>query len=228
MLMRAMETDWRERLLAAIDADERSDRAISLAAGLGPNFIGQMRGSKTAAPKNPGLNHVRKIVAALNVPLSSIVGGEEDKAPIGLRRVVVKAHVQAGDWAETWEWEDDDAYDVYVPDLPELRGFRLYAAETRGPSMNRRWAEKTVVVFTNVEETLEAPIAGKRYIVERQRPGGVAEHTVKLLHQDGEGKFWLMPESDDPRFQTPISIDDGISDETVAVIGRVHFSVARE
>jgi len=223
-----MTTGWRERLLEAIDADERSDRAISLAAGLGPNFIGQMRGSKTAAPKNPSIDHVRKIVAALNVPLSSVVGGEEEQKPIGLRRVVVKAHVQAGHWAETWEWQDDDAYDVYVPDVPELRGFRLFAAETRGPSMNRKWAEKTVVVFTNVEETMEAPVAGKRYVVERQKPGEGAEHTVKLLHQDAEGRFWLMPESDDPRFQAPISMDDGIDGETISVIGRVHFSVARE
>lgn len=223
-----MKEDWRERLLAAIDADERSDRAISLAAGLGPNFVGQMRGSKTAPPKNPSIEHITKLARALNLPLASILGEEREQLLSGLRRVTVKAHVQAGYWAEAWEWEDDQAYDVFVPDVPELHGFRLFAAETRGPSMNRRWMEKTVVVFTDVEETMEAPIPGKRYIVERTRLGGEAEHTVKLLHQDGEGKFWLMPESDDPRFQMPISVEDGVEGETVAIIGRVHFAVSRE
>lgn len=147
----------------------------------------------------------------------------------GLRKVVVAAHVQAGHWAETWEWSDDEHYPVYIPDIPELRGFRLHAAETRGPSMNKRYPERTVVVFTDVEETMETPIPGKRYIVERRRVSGESEHTVKLLHADANGELWLMPESDDPRFQTPISVKEGTGDgDVVAIIGRVHFSVVRE
>lgn len=140
----------------------------------------------------------------------------------------MKAHVQAGTWAETWEWADDDAYDVYIPADPELATFRLYAAETRGPSMNRRWQERTVIVFTDVQETLETPEPGKRYVVERRRLGGEAEHTVKLLHQDNEGKFWLMPESDDPRFQAPIPVADGIEGERIIILGRVRYAVTRE
>ena len=146
----------------------------------------------------------------------------------GLRRVTVKAHVQAGLYAESWEWADSDAYDVYVEDLPELQGFRLYAAETRGPSMNRKWPERTIVVFTDVQETLEDPIPGKRYVVERERTDGQTEHTVKLLHLDEDGRYWLVPESDDPRYQAPISVDDGLEGETVRIVGRVHFAVSRE
>lgn len=155
-------------------------------------------------------------------------GAEDAIEAQGLRRVTVKAHVQAGLWAESWEWPDSDAYDVYVEDLPELKSFRLYACETRGPSMNKKWPEKTVVVFTDVQETLEDPVPGKRYVVERQRTDGQAEHTVKLLHQDDDGRYWLIPESDDLRFQTPISVDDGVEGETIRIVGRVHFSVARE
>ncbi|MCC0055881.1 MAG: S24 family peptidase [Rhodobiaceae bacterium] len=156
---------------------------------------------------------------------------DQNAAASGLLRsrlVTVAAHVQAGDWAETWEWADDDKYDVAVPQDDALSEYRLYGAETRGPSMNRKWEEGTVVVFTNVEETMESPIPGKRYVVERRRPGGDAEHTVKLLHLDPEGKLWLMPESDDPRFQTPIPVDDGIDGEEVRIIGRVWYAVSRE
>lgn len=144
------------------------------------------------------------------------------------RDVKVAAHVQAGDWAETWEWPDDDKYSVSVPYDPALRDFTLYGAETRGPSMNRRWAEGTIVIFTAAAETLESPAPGKRYVVERRRPGGEAEHTVKLLHRDGDGKLWLVPESDDPRFQAPIPVDNGIEDEEIRIIGRVWYSVNRE
>lgn len=155
--------------------------------------------------------------------------GSDNDAPAGLRRIKVAAHIQAGFWAESWEWDEDEQYSVYIPDDPELRPFRLYAAETRGPSMNKRYPERTVLIFTNVQETMEPAIAGKRYIVERRRAGGEAEHTVKLLHIDEDGKHWLLPESDDPRFQTAISIEEGTEDEdTVIIIGRVHYAVAKE
>lgn len=150
-------------------------------------------------------------------------------APPGLRRVEVAAHVQAGAWCETWEWDEADRYAVMIPDYPEYQGFRLYAAEARGTSMNRRYIEGTVLVFVDVNETREEPIPGKRYIVERKRASGEAEHTVKLLHVDAEGKFWLMPESDDPRHQAPIPIEDGTGNEdVVAIIGRVIAAVTRE
>ncbi|WP_204339794.1 S24 family peptidase [Rhizobium leguminosarum] len=156
-------------------------------------------------------------------------GPGETNDVAGLRRVTVAAHIQAGVFEETWEWDDQSQYPVYIPDDPEYRPFTLFAGETKGPSMNRRYPERTVLVFTNVEETQEAPIPGKRYIVERRRSSGEAEHTVKLLHVDQDGKFWLVPESDDPRYQAPISVEDGTADEdTVAILGRVVYAVSRE
>ncbi len=155
--------------------------------------------------------------------------GEQHDAPPGLRRVTVAAHIQAGFWAESWEWNDDEQYSVYIPDDPEYKPFRLFAAETRGPSMNKRYPERTVLVFTDAQEMMEEPIPGKRYIVERRRAGGEAEHTVKLLHRDEEGKYWLLPESDDPRFQAAISIDEGSNDDdTVTILGRVCYAVSKE
>lgn len=143
--------------------------------------------------------------------------------------VKVASHVQAGDWAETWEWSDDEQYEVAVPADPLLNGFRLYGAETRGPSMNRRYSEGTVVVFTNVIETEESPVPGKRYVVQRTRSDGLMEHTVKLLHRDDDGKYWLIPESNDPLYQAPISIETGIVDgDEVRIVGRVRYSVSRE
>lgn len=146
-----------------------------------------------------------------------------------LRTVKVAGFVQAGHWAETWEWGYDDQYDVAVRGTPQLAGFNLYAAETRGPSMNKRWPEGTVVVFTRVEETGEMPEVGRRYVVQRRRGNDEAEFTVKLLHRDAEGKLWLVPESDDPRHQSALSVEDGDgSEDEVAIIGRVHFAVTKE
>lgn len=84
-----MNDGWKQRLLKAIDEDGRSDRAISLAAGLGPNFISQMRGTKAAGPKKPNIEYVRKLADALGKDLSSIIGEAEDNAERRLRAALL-------------------------------------------------------------------------------------------------------------------------------------------
>lgn len=174
---------------------------------------------------SPSTTRLEQIAAELEVGISDLFG--DPPASTGTRTVTVKGFVQAGHWAETWEWGDDDVYSVPVPDDPSLRSFMLHAAETRGPSMNRRYPEKTVLVFTDVIETGASLELGRRYIVERERADGLREATVKTLWRDEAGKIWLLPESDDPRFQEPIPID-GNEDDTVRVVGRVVFAVSRE
>ena len=56
-----MENDWYDRLLRAIERDERSPRAISLAAGCGPNYLQQMMKDG----KRPGVDRLLRILAAL-------------------------------------------------------------------------------------------------------------------------------------------------------------------
>lgn len=93
--------------------------------------------------------------------------------------------------------------------------------------MNKRYPDGTVLVFTDALERPEDLIAGKRYIVERERADGLREATVKKLWQDEYGAMWLLPESDDPRFQEAIPIN-GEDGDMVRILGRVRFSVTRE
>lgn len=68
-----MPAGWRDRIIKAIDADPRSDRAISLATGLGENFVNQLRNTD----KEPRLDHVLKVIDALDVSVSEIILGVE-------------------------------------------------------------------------------------------------------------------------------------------------------
>lgn len=159
--------------------------------------------------------------------------GEEEAHPVRQRteqrQVVVAAYVQAGQWSESWAWDEQDQYSVTVPNDPELIPFQLYAAEVRGPSMNRRYAEGTVIVFTNAIDVQEPLIPGKRYVVERRRASGECEHTVKTLHRDEAGDMWLVPESSDPLHQVPFRLTDDAKDgDEVRIVGRVRFAVSRE
>lgn len=62
---------WRDRLLEAVDKDGRSDRAISLAAKLGPNFVNELRNST----KEPGVEKVLKLAAELKLSRSALFSG---------------------------------------------------------------------------------------------------------------------------------------------------------
>lgn len=151
-----------------------------------------------------------------------------DSATSRVRMVQVKAHVQAGDWTERDHWADSEFYDVAVPTDPHLDGFTLYAAETRGPSMNKRYPEGSVLIFTDIIETGEEIEPGRRYVVERQRADGLCEVTVKTLWLDDEGHPWLVPESEDPRHQQPIGINGNNEEETIRIMGRVRYAVLKE
>jgi len=144
-----------------------------------------------------------------------------------LREVKVVAYVQAGAWAESNELDEEDQYTVAIPNDDLYRELSLTAAEVRGPSMNRRYPEGTVLVITNAIQVYEEIEPGKRYIVERERADGMREYTVKTLHRDESGQLWLMPESDDPRFQQPIEANGELGD-TIRILGRVAYSLQRE
>lgn len=161
---------------------------------------------------------IEKIAAALQVAPEALFA-----AVPALRTVTVRGRVEAGAWAESFEWPEDMWYDVAIPNDPDLHGQALFGLETRGPSMNRRYPEGTVVVVTDQADLK----VGRRYVIEREKPDGTFEATVKRLWQDESGARWLVPESDDPRHQQPIAIggDDG---ETVRVRGRVVYSVQKE
>lgn len=143
------------------------------------------------------------------------------------RRVLIQQHVEAGCWSESTVWPEADWYEVAIPDYPEFRGLKLYGAETRGPSMNKRYPEKSALIYTSTLEAKDKLESGKRYIVEIERADGLREATVKTLQKDENGEFWLVPESSDPRYQAPIPVraEDG---ETIRIVGRVRFSVLHE
>jgi len=167
-------------------------------------------------------DYLAKFAKVFNVEPEEVIS-----ASTGIRKVKVRAHVQAGHWSEAFEWDPEDWYEVAIPDDPDLRTLTLFGAETRGPSMNRRYPERSVVIVAEAISAHEHVQLGKRYVIERERPDGLREATVKKVWRDEAGRIWLLPESDDPRFQEPIPLEGG-ADDTIRIVGRVVYSVQRE
>lgn len=68
-----MSKSWRVRLIDAIKRDQRSARQISLEAGLGPNFVGDL----TREGKDPSAENLVKLTATLGVSLTYIFTGAD-------------------------------------------------------------------------------------------------------------------------------------------------------
>lgn len=71
----AMREGWLERFKAAVEADGRSLRAISDAAGLGPNYVREMINGK-----EPGVDKLVRLARTLGVSASYLVTGLEMSA----------------------------------------------------------------------------------------------------------------------------------------------------
>lgn len=72
-----MTDEWRERLIEAANKSGRSDRDISLAAGLGPSFMNELR----RTDKVPTVKRVLMLAAELNVSLAAVFLGRDDISP---------------------------------------------------------------------------------------------------------------------------------------------------
>lgn len=68
--------EWRTRLIQAVDADGRSDRAISEASGLGVNFVNELRKGE----KEPGVNKVIRLAETLSLSLGFVFSGADVSA----------------------------------------------------------------------------------------------------------------------------------------------------
>lgn len=144
-----------------------------------------------------------------------------------VRRVKISGVVQAGAWAEPGEeleyTGEDNWIDVPLPEI--YKPLRLFAVKVRGPSMNLVYPEGTVLICCAVEDLMEDPIPGKRYIVRRVRKDGRYEKTVKELALDENGRAWLWPRSSSPEHQAPVTADMSDDGDVISIDAKVLWSL---
>lgn len=126
------------------------------------------------------------------------------------RRVAVVGEVAAGVWQEHNGW-DDGKFDN-IPVVPgRYEGLEQFAYLVRGPSMDlARIFDGEFIVCVKYFEAREAPADGDIVVVTRTN-GDLVERTVKRVRIT-KSAMELVPESSDPRFQTPIVVPRGASD----------------
>lgn len=199
-------------------AEVRAERGLSqqkVADALGMHLVTYSNLENGKNKRGVGLKRLFEIAEILKARPEELI------ARLPRRAVQVRGVVQAGHFAEATEWPEEDRYEIALGDVDETAP--LFAVETRGPSMNRVYPEGTILICIDFRRAPEKLQFGKRYIVERIRADGLHEMTVKTVSRDSDGKLWLIPESNDPRFTEAFPVEGQEGDE-IHIVGRVRYS----
>lgn len=145
----------------------------------------------------------------------------------GILRIPVRGYLQAGHWMESFEVAPPDQFDVAVTSSPSLAREPLYAAIVRGTSMDLVYPDGTIVILRKMTGGVGDLQPGKRYHVERTRPDGQVENTLKTVRRSNDGVVWLCPESTDPQFAAPVRLD-AEPGSTIRLRGRVVMAIISE
>lgn len=142
------------------------------------------------------------------------------RAAVDRTTLKVKGLVEAGSWREVAYAE---SYEEELPAPKSIVDSGAYALRVVGPSMNEHYPDGSYVI---VQPWAGGPLPiGKHVIVERERPDGLIETTVKELTRRDDGALELWPRSSDPRHQAQVPFDEA-DGSTVRVIGRVIWKMS--
>lgn len=144
------------------------------------------------------------------------------KAPQGVqlsatRGLPVKGSVMAGAFRESLEDPDGDQERLPVQYDTAYAEAVQFALRVQGASMNQIYPDGSYVICVRVEDS--QPRVGDHVVVQREK-GGLYEFTLKELQRNPKtGRLYLLPKSDDPKFQAPIELVDGQIEIVAVVIG---------
>lgn len=219
-----MTEQWIRNLLAAIKAKGLDNKAASVGAGLDPTAVYDMtRG------RDPGFTKMIKLARAHGFSLDEIIGRHIISPHRGAAGgIPVKGQVAAGLWLEL-EHADIEPFDP-LPVALDMRypAEAQYGLVVRGTSINKFAADGDVLVCLDIGMTGVQILDNDMVVVERvKHQAGLREVTAKRIRFVQGGKE-LWPESDDPRFQTPLLLRDGDwmsgEDDHIRVIARVEWA----
>lgn len=210
-----------------------SRRGASLKAGLNEHFLRDLISGKVRSPK---LENVAALAEVMRVPIGDLfaildIGGETPgdadarrqsghdaladpaRMPV-IRRpkageLGVRHRVQAGMWLEDDDFTPDSVTGPAIsadPRYPEPQWLEIVA----GDSMDLEAPEGSFVHVVGHEAINREPRNGELWIVRRARHlgGSLSERSIKQVRKR-QGRIELWPRSSNPKWATPLLLDDG-------------------
>ena len=199
---------------------ERGWNQTDLAERLGVTQATVSRWEKGSVPE---ARHLSQLAELAGESVKTFIdSGQVEASPATLLgRFFVRGEVAAGVWTVAYEWPQQDWYSYSGITAIEAPAQARYGLRVSGDSMNQVYPPGTVLDCIAIEHAGELR-SGQRVIIERRKIDGEVEATVKEYVVAGDGKVWLVPRSDNPAFQAPISATepgDGIAE--VRIVAKV-------
>jgi len=221
--LRVMDPRWLKEELAK---DGRSQAALARFLGYDfPEIVNRMCSGKRQI-KSQEADRIREYLAT-HPPDDPTGNYGATVTPIPRSRsltaqLVVRGTVEAGSWREV------GVADVFEPEVltapKELVDAGAFGLRVVGPSMDLRYPHGSMIIVVPWDGP---PPVGKRVVVERTRPGGLVETSVKELVRRPDGELELWPRSTHPAHQAPIPFGDH-DDVTVRLLGVVRATYLPE
>ena len=168
-------------------------------AGVNPNNVYNFLNGRSDSLSRQTLE---PLAAVVNASSDELMGTARNSS---IKQIAVVGAVQAGVFKEVMEYQDKSNA-VSVP-LGKYENSNVFALDVRGPSMNREYAEGSILVCVPLLELQDPLVSGDHVIVHRTTAAGSVEATCKELKIDLDEKTaWLWPRSDHPEHQVPIHI----------------------
>ena len=133
--------------------------------------------------------------------------------PTSHNRIFVVGEVQAGVWREAMEESPDVRHYIETPEDPRYPGICRFALRVKGQSMGDVFPDGSIIICVKLMDIGRQPLDGEYVIVQRVRPDGLTEATVKQYVLK-DGQVYLWPRSQHPDFQQPLKLTpDGENEE---------------
>ena len=234
VIVPCMERPFVHRIRERLDATGKSVRKAALDAGLSETALKDLLANEKQWPK---LDTLQKLAASLETdPAWLAFGGDEDieaakaaTAAMPLASLPVVGEVAAGRWLEADDHVDIPPYDP-VPVQPDTR-WRVedqYGLMVRGTSLNRVALDGDILACVDAIAARYRPREDDLVIVEMRRNAGLLRQMTAKRYMRLSTHIELWPDSDDPRWQTPIIIphpEDGLSSTLEDEDGRIEVRI---
>jgi SOS-response transcriptional repressor LexA len=219
----------RATISAALSSANKSARAVSLDAGMGPDTLGKFLNGHTQSLR---ADNLARVLRALDIPQDAIVGGP--RIIMGNISDTAEFGVPFGGIVEAGLFRPNDSHDqeaenrkVPLPADPRYPAISQYAFRVVGDSMTRAhiWEGMHVLaVDVHAWERIHGEVGdGKLVVVARWRHGdSERELTVKRLRLFRD-RMELQPETENPRWQPivfplPLRQDEDGEAQIIAVV----------
>jgi phage repressor protein C with HTH and peptisase S24 domain len=214
-----MQADW---LKSELEKPGRSQSALARFMGVVPEIVNRMANGKRQIKAHEA-DQIRQYMAATSGSGSATLPHISPR-PSAASLLTVRGTVEAGSWREV-AFTDFEHEPETLPAPRSIVDSGAFALRVAGPSMDQLYPDGSYVV---VQPWHGGPLPfGKRVVVERSRPDGLAETTVKELVRGADGEAELWPRSNHPAHQSPVPYKD-IEDVTVRIVGVVVWSMKPE